>query len=676
MRRGAGCSSWSRVESRAYTGLANSPVRARIRPVQFDEDAGEAHGRPICSCSIAPPRPPSACSSSRACVAASSAAPAARRPDAIDRGPRERARRLAQRRRRRLRAARRRGLPRDARRARRRASPRSSATAPARAPARRAPERRMARPHDDSPAPPGRASTSGRTSLDLAVRHSRVACGVATGGSARGAVRLAAPRSGSPDFARRSPTTCGRRAACVCAADDIVVTAGTARPRARGIRARPGSRAPGRGRAPGLSHGTAHRRTPRCAHRRVPVDADGIVDRAPASDVAARRCRHGHAEPPVPARRTTAGRHRLALLDWARDADALVLEDDYDSEFRHLGRRCPHSRRSTTGAGRLVGSFSKVLTPCAATRLPRAAAEPELRAAIAALRVDEQCPVPGVAQEAAAALLASGAVRRHIAVTSRDYAHRRRLVLEALARLPGARLSGLDGGLHAVIELDPGPDIRRRGRTPRGATAWRSPASPTTPPWPAIGAGASCSDTPARRHPCSPSHSPGIRGRSRLVGAGRYDSADRCARIARRCDEGRPEPMNETVRSRHGVRGRSSFLGRRHRRGVVDLRPRHPAPRQGHPRSSARRSSCSPPSLPRACSRSCPAPWDQGERAKALKGIGYPTSPTFSAEGIQQPGEPAVTAFQAERDGLRVRGSLKSLGGDQWEVEEIEVEAP
>lgn len=70
-----------------------------------------------------------------------------------------------------------------------------------------------------------------------------------------------------------------------------------------------------------------------------------------------------------------------------------------------------------------------------------------------------------------------------------------------------------------------------------------------------------------------------------------------------------------------------------------------------------------------------PGAWDQGERAKALIGIGY-TSPTFSAEGIQRPGEPAVTAFQAERDGLRVRGSMRSLGGDQWQVEEVEVETP
>ncbi|GAA1760722.1 hypothetical protein [Agromyces humatus] len=66
-----------------------------------------------------------------------------------------------------------------------------------------------------------------------------------------------------------------------------------------------------------------------------------------------------------------------------------------------------------------------------------------------------------------------------------------------------------------------------------------------------------------------------------------------------------------------------------------------------------------------------PGAWDQSERREALEAIGY-TSPTFSADVVQAPGEPAVTAFQAERDGLRIRGVIKSLGGDQWEVSEIE----
>ncbi|MGW9631185.1 aminotransferase-like domain-containing protein [Agromyces sp. NPDC055520] len=146
---------------------------------------------------------------------------------------------------------------------------------------------------------------------------------------------------------------------------------------------------------------------------------------------------------------------RLELLDWARVHDALVIEDDYDSEFRHLGPPLP-ALASLDDAGRvvLVGSFSKVLTPWIRLGylvLPRA--NPGLRTAVAAARDDETCPVPGVAQLAIAELLASGAVRRHIAASRREYAHRRRLVLAALDGLAGAPLSGLDGGLHAVVEL-------------------------------------------------------------------------------------------------------------------------------------------------------------------------------------------------------------------------------
>jgi GntR family transcriptional regulator/MocR family aminotransferase len=146
---------------------------------------------------------------------------------------------------------------------------------------------------------------------------------------------------------------------------------------------------------------------------------------------------------------------RLELLDWAGARDALVIEDDYDSEFRHLGPPLP-ALASLDGAGRvvLVGSFSKVLTPW--IRLGYLVLPPanhELRDAVAAARDDEACPVPGVAQHAIAELLASGAVRRHIAISRREYAHRRRLVLAALDGLPSAPLSGLDGGLHAVVEL-------------------------------------------------------------------------------------------------------------------------------------------------------------------------------------------------------------------------------
>ncbi|MFE6967635.1 hypothetical protein ACFVAJ_21355 [Agromyces sp. NPDC057679] len=68
-----------------------------------------------------------------------------------------------------------------------------------------------------------------------------------------------------------------------------------------------------------------------------------------------------------------------------------------------------------------------------------------------------------------------------------------------------------------------------------------------------------------------------------------------------------------------------------------------------------------------------PGSWDQGERRKALIAVGY-ESPTFSAEQIVGPGEPAAVAFQAEREGERVRGVLRHQGDAQWEIAEIQAD--
>lgn len=186
----------------------------------------------------------------------------------------------------------------------------------------------------------------------------------------------------------------------------------------------------------------------------VPVDADGI-------DVAALRgirpAPHAvmvtpHHQYPLGGRLPVAA--RLELLEWAAASGAVVIEDDYDSEFRHVGAPLP-ALASLDRGGRavLVGSFSKVLTPWLRLGYLVLPADPVLREAVAAVRDDETCPVPGIAQEAMAELLASGAVRRHIAAARRDYAHRRTLVIEALSGIDGAPLTGLDGGLHAVLRV-------------------------------------------------------------------------------------------------------------------------------------------------------------------------------------------------------------------------------
>ncbi len=98
--------------------------------------------------------------------------------------------------------------------------------------------------------------------------------------------------------------------------------------------------------------------------RPVPVDAEGLdvgegVRRAPGARAAFVTPSHQ-----FPLGCAMSMRRRLALLAWARDARAWVVEDDFDSEFRYSGKPLA-SLQGLDEAGRViyVGTFSKVLFP-------------------------------------------------------------------------------------------------------------------------------------------------------------------------------------------------------------------------------------------------------------------------------------------------------------------------
>ncbi|SDQ04187.1 PLP-dependent aminotransferase family protein [Quadrisphaera sp. DSM 44207] len=193
----------------------------------------------------------------------------------------------------------------------------------------------------------------------------------------------------------------------------------------------------------------------------VPVDDDGlVVDALPTGRGAPRAVlttpSHQY---PLGGRMPVA--RRLALLAWAERCDAVVVEDDYDSEFRFDVAPLP-ALAGLDRAGRTVhvGTFSKVLTPW--LRIGYLVAPPWLRPALRDARTDLGTVVSGVDQQALAAYLAAGGLRRHVARCRRDHARTRAHLTRRLAQqAPGVRLRGLDGGLHAVLELPPGARAAR-----------------------------------------------------------------------------------------------------------------------------------------------------------------------------------------------------------------------
>ena len=162
---------------------------------------------------------------------------------------------------------------------------------------------------------------------------------------------------------------------------------------------------------------------------------------------------------------TLSLKRRLALLDWARSADAFVLEDDYDSEYRYDGRPLA-ALQGLDGDGRViyVGTFSKVTFP--GLRLGYMVVPKHLCAAFeAARRLADGFP-PTIAQTALAEMLNDGTLAAHIRRMRSLYAGRQRALLARSAIILGdrLRLSGHEAGLHLVGFLDPSTDDRAVNR--------------------------------------------------------------------------------------------------------------------------------------------------------------------------------------------------------------------
>ncbi|MEU2282267.1 PLP-dependent aminotransferase family protein [Streptomyces sp. NPDC013178] len=157
---------------------------------------------------------------------------------------------------------------------------------------------------------------------------------------------------------------------------------------------------------------------------------------------------------------------RAAVVEWARRTGGLVLEDDYDGEFRY--DRQPVGALQGLDPDHVVhlGTASKSLAP--GLRLGWTVLPPTLvREAAAAKGGIDTCGV--LDQLTLAEFITSGAYDRHIRAARLRYRRRRdALVAELARRAPSVRATGIAAGLHVVLRLPPGTE-----RAALRAAAWQ-----------------------------------------------------------------------------------------------------------------------------------------------------------------------------------------------------------
>ncbi|HWT93911.1 MAG TPA: PLP-dependent aminotransferase family protein, partial [Solirubrobacteraceae bacterium] len=187
----------------------------------------------------------------------------------------------------------------------------------------------------------------------------------------------------------------------------------------------------------------------------VPVDERGLrTDTLPDLDVDAVCVSPAHQ---YPTGVVLAPERRAALIAWADAHDGLIVEDDYDAEYRYDREAVGALQALAPQRVVYAGSASKTLAP--ALRLGWLAVPPHLTVHVAREAELAARAVPTLDQAAYADLLQRGEVDRHLRRTRRRYRPRRDALVQALAtHLPDRPITGIAAGLHVVLELPPDAD--------------------------------------------------------------------------------------------------------------------------------------------------------------------------------------------------------------------------
>jgi GntR family transcriptional regulator / MocR family aminotransferase len=224
----------------------------------------------------------------------------------------------------------------------------------------------------------------------------------------------------------------------------------------------------------------------------VPIDERGIdVDALAATDVRAVILTPTHQFPTGTA---LAPERRQALVAWAGERDATIIEDDYDAEFRY--DRDPVGALQGLAPERvaLIGTVSKSLAP--ALRLGWVVCPARLLEAVVEDKRLSDRGSPTLEQLALAMLIESGRYDRHLRRMRDVYGGRRDALVHTLAeQAPHIGLQGLAAGFHAVARLRPEADeqaiveaARARSIGLYGMSSYR-PSGRTGPPELVLGFG-------------------------------------------------------------------------------------------------------------------------------------------------------------------------------------------
>jgi GntR family transcriptional regulator/MocR family aminotransferase len=181
----------------------------------------------------------------------------------------------------------------------------------------------------------------------------------------------------------------------------------------------------------------------------IPVDREGLVVAALPRSARAVYVTPSH-QYPLGVAMTL--RRRQALLAWAEQSNAAIIEDDYDSEFRFGGRPL-EPLQSIDASGRViyVGTFSKTMLQT--LRLGFLVVPPSLRNALHRAKLVSDWHTASLGQAALARFMEDGGFARHIRKMTGVYRERRALITEIVERDFGAHVELIpsEAGLHVTV---------------------------------------------------------------------------------------------------------------------------------------------------------------------------------------------------------------------------------